>query len=366
MVLLIFRLVFLIVGAGGGYYAVNIFLADYLKVDSLFLLIDLIAGIIIFAVIGFFVGDFVGKRIIKDVSAVDKKVKEIPGNNLIIGIIGLTTGILLGLLVSLALRSIPFFGPFIPIFVVVIFSYAGIMLSLRNKQMIINIFRLSKKFKEEKEESSTDKTGSGEQKAIAKPKILDTSTIIDGRIADIVLTGFLEGNLVVPGFIVNELQGIADSSDNLRRIRGRTGLDILQKLQDNKNLHITIFERDYAHLGNVDLKLIALAKELDGDIVTSDFNLNKVAKLKGINVLNINDLSNAVKMIILPGEKMSIEIVKEGKEKDQGIAYLDDGTMIVVEGGRQLLGKIIEITITGILQTPAGRMIFSKISTNGE
>src|SRR5450830_374038 len=148
MVLLIFRLVFLIVGAGGGYYAVNTFLADYLKGDSL-LLINLIAGIIIFAVIGFFVGDFVGKRIIKDVSAVDKKVKEIPGNNLIIGIIGLTTGILLGLLVSLALRSIPFVGPFIPIFLVVIFSYVGIMLSLRNKQMIINVFRLSKRFKEE-------------------------------------------------------------------------------------------------------------------------------------------------------------------------------------------------------------------------
>ncbi|MHB1347144.1 MAG: PIN domain-containing protein [Candidatus Humimicrobiaceae bacterium] len=364
MILLIFRLVFLIVGAGGGYYAVNTFLVDYLNGNFL-LLTGRISGIIIFAIIGFFIGDFVGKRIIKDVTAVDQKVKEIPGNNLIIGIIGLTTGIILGLLVSLALRSIPFVGPFIPILLVVIFSYVGIMLSLRNKQVIINIFRLSKRFKEEKEDIQPDTKGHGGYVSISKPKILDTSAIIDGRIADIILTGFLEGDLVVPGFIVNELQGVADSSDNLRRLRGRTGLDILQKLQDNKKLHIAILEKDYTGLDSVDSKLIALAKELDGDLVTSDFNLNKVARLKGINVLNINDLSNAVKMIILPGEKMDIEVIKEGKEKDQGIAYLDDGTMIVVEGGKNLLGRTIEVIITGILQTPAGRMIFSKISTNG-
>jgi uncharacterized protein YacL len=365
MILLIFRMVFLIVGAGGGYYVVNTFLTDYL-VGNFWLLTGRIVGIIIFALIGFFIGDFVGKRIIKDVSAIDEKVKEIPGNNLIIGVIGMTSGILLGLLVSLALRSIPFVGPFIPIFLVVIFSYVGILLSLRNKQMIINIFRLSKRFKEEKEESQADKKGSECSNVVSKPKILDTSTIIDGRISDIILTGFLEGTLIVPGFVVNELQGVADSSDNLRRLKGRTGLDILQKLQDNKKLNISIFEKDYTSLDNVDAKLIALAKELNGDLVTSDFNLNKVAKLKGINVLNINDLSNAVKMIILPGEKLNVEIIKEGKEKDQGVAYLDDGTMIVVEGGKGMLGRTKEIVITGILQTPAGRMIFSKISTNGE
>ncbi|MCL4416406.1 MAG: TRAM domain-containing protein [Actinobacteria bacterium] len=365
MILLIFRLVFLIVGAGGGYYLVNTFLTDYLNNSGL-LLIGRIVGIIIFSIIGFFIGNFIGKKIIKDVSSVNEKVREIPGNNLIIGIIGLTTGIVLGLLVSFALRSIPFVGPFIPIFVVLIFSYAGIMLSLRNKQMIINVLKLGKGFKDEKDENLNEKNKADKNHAISKPKILDTSTIIDGRIADIIMTGFLEGDLIIPGFIVNELQGIADSSDNLKRIRGRTGLDILQKLQDNKKLHIAIVEKDYPKQDTVDSKLIALARELDGDIVTSDYNLNKVAKLKGIKVLNINDLSNSVKMIILPGEKMDVEIIKEGKEKDQGVAYLDDGTMIVIEGGRNLLGKIIEITITGILQTPAGRMIFSKISTNGE
>jgi len=365
MILLIFRLVFFIVGAGGGYYLVNTFLTDYLNNSGL-LLTGRMVGIIIFSIAGFFIGNFVGKKIIKDVSAVDEKVREIPGNNLIIGIIGLTTGIVLGLLVSLALRSIPFVGPFIPIFVVLIFSYAGIMLALRNKQMIINIFKLGKRFRDERDENPRERHRAEKYNIVLKPKILDTSAIIDGRIADIINTGFLEGDLIIPGFIVNELQAIADSSDNLKRIRGRTGLDILQKLQDNKKLHITIIEKDYPKQDTVDTKLMVFARELDGDIVTSDFNLNKVAKLKGIKVLNINDLSNAVKMIILPGEKMDVEIIKEGKEKDQGVAYLDDGTMIVVEGGKSLLGKIIEITITGILQTPAGRMIFSKISTNGE
>jgi uncharacterized protein YacL len=189
--------VFLIVSSGGGYYIVNTFLADYLNGNFL-LLTGSISGILIFALIGFFIGDFVGKRIIKDVSAVDKKVKEIPGNNLIIGIIGLTAGIILGLLVSIALRSIPFAGPFIPIIIVVIFSYAGIMLSLRNKQMIINIFRLGNKLKEEKEDNPNpvNRTEHEGHISINKPKILNTSTIIDSRIADIILTGFLEGDLI--------------------------------------------------------------------------------------------------------------------------------------------------------------------------
>lgn len=365
MVLLIFRLVFLIVGAGGGYYIVNTFLTDYLGGNNL-LLIGRITGIMIFSVTGFFIGDYTGKKIIKDVSTVDKKVRDIPGNNLIIGVIGLTAGVVLGLLVSLALRSIPFVGPFIPILVVVVFSYVGIMLSLKNKQMLTNIFKFSKRFKEESENPKKDILNVDKYDKVSKPKIIDTSSIIDGRISDIILTGFLEGALIVPGFVVNELQQIADSSDNLKRMRGRTGLDILHKLQDIKNLYITILEKDFTDIDNVDSKIILLAKELNGEIITCDYNLNKVAKLKGVNALNINDLSNAVKMIIHPGEKMSIEIIKEGKEKDQGVAYLDDGTMIVVEGGKDLLGKIVEVIITGILQTSAGRMIFSKISTNGD
>lgn len=360
MILLIFKVVFLIVGAGAGYYLVNIFLTDYLKGN--FLLIGQIVGIIIFAFLGYLFGTLIGRRIIKDVTEIDRRVKNIPGNNLIIGLVGLTTGIVLGLLVSVALRAIPFAGIFIPIFVVLIFSYAGIILALRNKELLVTIFKLNKKDKEYAGISDKEK---GSQKTDAKPKILDTSSIIDGRIADIIIAGFIEGEIIIPGFIVNELQSIADSSDNLKRLKGRSGLDILQKLRDNKNLNISFLEKDFTDKNSVDSKLILLAKELEAVIVTSDYNLNKVARLKGIIVLNINDLQNALKLIVFPGERMKVEVIKEGKEKEQGVAYLEDGTMIVIEGGKKLVGREIEILITGILQTPAGRMIFSK-AANGE
>jgi len=363
MILLIFKVVFLIVGASAGYYLVNIFLIDYLKGN--FLLIGQIVGIVIFAFLGYLFGKLIGNRIIRDVSEVDKKVKNIPGNNLIIGLLGLTTGIILGLLVSMALKSIPFVGIFIPIFVVLVFSYAGIILALRNKELIVSILKLNKKDKYDNESLgllNKDNINNGFK---ARPKIFDTSSIIDGRIADILLAGFIEGSIIIPGFIVNELQSIADSSDNLKRIKGRSGLDLLQKLRDNKNMDIVFLEKDFPNQSSVDSKLLMLAKEIDACIVTSDYNLNKVAKLKGITVLNINDLQNALKLIVFPGEKMKVEIIKEGKEKEQGIAYLEDGTMIVIEGGKRLVGKEIEILITGILQTPAGRMIFSKMA-NGE
>ena len=363
MVLLIFKVVFLIVGAGAGYYLVNIFLTDYLIGN--FLLIGQFVGIIIFAFLGYLFGTLIGKRIIKDVTEIDRQVKNIPGNNLIIGFLGLTTGIILGLLVSVALRSIPFVGTFIPIFVILVFSYAGIILALRNKKLLVMIFRLNKKEKPEKENTDIPETEIDIKRIKAKPKILDTSSIIDGRIADIIMAGFIEGEIIIPGFIVNELQGIADSSDNLKRLKGRSGLDILQKLRDNKKLNIKFLESDFPEKNTVDSKLILLAKELEAVIVTSDYNLNKVAKLKGITVLNINDLQNALKLIVFPGEKMKVEVIKEGKEKEQGIAYLEDGTMIVIESGKRLVGKEVNILITGILQTPAGRMIFSKVA-NGE
>ncbi|MDD3519731.1 MAG: hypothetical protein PHU65_00655 [Actinomycetota bacterium] len=363
MVLLIFKVVFLIVGAGAGYYLVNIFLTDYLKGN--FLLIGQFVGIIFFAFLGYLFGTLIGRRIIKDVTEIDKRVKDIPGNNLIIGLLGLTTGIVLALLVSIALRSIPFVGIFIPIFLVLVFSYAGIILALRNKELLVTIFKLNKKEKSEKGYIDIQGKAKSIDRVNAKPKLLDTSSIIDGRIADIIIAGFIEGEIIIPGFIVNELQGIADSSDNLKRLKGRSGLDILQRLRDNKKLNIKFLEKDFAENNSVDSKLILLAKELEAIIVTSDYNLNKVANLKGIAVLNINDLQNALKLVVLPGEKMKVEVIKEGKEKEQGVAYLEDGTMIVIEGGKRLVGKEIDILITGILQTPAGRMIFSK-AANGE
>jgi uncharacterized protein YacL len=191
-------------------------------------------------------------------------------------------------------------------------------------------------------------------------KILDTSVVIDGRIADICETGFLDGTLVIPHFVLRELQQVADSADTLKRNRGRRGLDILQRIQKMAGINVQFVENDYPQVREVDMKLIELAKELDAKIVTNDFNLNKVAQLRGVEVLNINELANALKPVYLPGETMKVFILKEGKEFNQGIAYLDDGTMVVVDNARKMIGKTVESSVTSVLQTTAGKMIFGR------
>jgi uncharacterized protein YacL len=192
-------------------------------------------------------------------------------------------------------------------------------------------------------------------------KVLDTSVIIDGRIADVAETGFLTGTLIIPQFILRELQQVADSPDSSKRQRGRRGLDMLNRLQNNSSLDIQIVETDFPSVREVDLKLIELGKQLDAVIVTNDFNLNKVAQLRGVNVLNINELANALKPVVLPGEAMRVFILKEGKEYNQGVAYLDDGTMVVVDNARRLIGKNADIAVTSVLQTTAGKMIFGRL-----
>ena len=192
-------------------------------------------------------------------------------------------------------------------------------------------------------------------------KILDTSVIIDGRIADVAETGFLTGSLIIPQFILRELQQVADSPDSSKRQRGRRGLDMLNRLQNNSSLDIQIIETDFPAVREVDLKLIELGKQLDAVIVTNDFNLNKVSQLRGVSVLNINELANALKPVVLPGEAMRVFILKEGKEYNQGVAYLDDGTMVVVDNARRLIGKNADIAVTSVLQTTAGKMIFGRL-----
>ncbi len=192
-------------------------------------------------------------------------------------------------------------------------------------------------------------------------KILDTSVIIDGRIADVAETGFLGGSLIIPHFILNELQQVADSADSSKRQRGRRGLDMLQRLRNNSKLDVQIVETDFPAIKEVDLKLIELGTQLDAVIVTNDFNLNKVAQLRGVPVLNINELANALKPVVLPGEAMRVFILKEGKEYNQGVAYLDDGTMVVVDNARRLIGKTADIAVTSVLQTTAGKMIFGRL-----
>ena len=194
-----------------------------------------------------------------------------------------------------------------------------------------------------------------------KSKILDTSVIIDGRIADITETGFIEGPLIIPQFILNELQHIADSSDSIKRTRGKRGLEVLHHIQKQADVDVRIVDRDYPAVKEVDSKLIELAKEVSGKIITNDSNLNKVAELQGIEVLNINELANSIKPVVLPGEEINVKILKEGKEMGQGVAYLDDGTMIVVDNGRKQMGKTIDVVVTSVLQTPAGRMIFARL-----
>jgi uncharacterized protein YacL len=235
---------------------------------------------------------------------------------------------------------------FLQILVMLLMAYVGLAVGA-NKGDLLNLAALGGIF-------------GGEKQSKKSYKILDTSVIIDGRIADIAETGFLDGTIVTPQFVLRELQLVADSADSLKRNRGRRGLDILQRLQKIPTLTIQIVEDDFPAVREVDLKLIELAKVYEGKIITNDFNLNKVAQLQGVQVLNINELANSLKPIVLPGETMRVFILKEGKEYNQGVAYLDDGTMVVVDNARKMIGKTIDVSVTSVLQTTAGKMIFGK------
>jgi uncharacterized protein YacL len=229
--------------------------------------------------------------------------------------------------------------------VLLVFPYLGIVMGARKGEWL-QPARMAALFRD-----------TGPQK---RYRILDTSVIIDGRIADICETGFLDGTLVIPQFVLKELQLVADSADSLKRNRGRRGLDILQKIQKMSGLDVAISDIDFPDVREVDLKLIELARTLQGKIVTNDFNLNKVAQLRGVDVLNINELANSLKPVVLPGEFMKVFILKEGKEYNQGVAYLDDGTMVVVDNARRMISKNIDIVVTSVLQTTAGKMIFGR------
>jgi uncharacterized protein YacL len=235
---------------------------------------------------------------------------------------------------------------FIKLFILFLMTYVGLVVGA-NKGDLLNLSALGGIF-------------GGERPTKKTYKILDTSVVIDGRIADICETGFLDGILVIPHFVLRELQQVADSADTLKRNRGRRGLDILQRIQKMAGITVQFVENDYPQIREVDMKLIELAKELDAKIVTNDFNLNKVAQLRGVEVLNINELANALKPVYLPGETMKVFILKEGKEFNQGIAYLDDGTMVVVDNARKMIGKTVDSSVTSVLQTTAGKMIFGK------
>jgi uncharacterized protein YacL len=282
------------------------------------------------------------------------RLRAVSLKRLIGAVIGSILGICGAYLFSLVIRNSIAPGPtqsFLQLFVMLLMAYVGLIVGA-GKGDLLNLAALGGIF-------------GGEKQSKRSYKILDTSVIIDGRIADIAETGFLDGIIVIPQFVLRELQLVADSADSMKRNRGRRGLDILQRIQKIATLTIQIVEDDFPAVREVDLKLIELAKVYEGKIVTNDFNLNKVAQLQGVQVLNINELANSLKPIVLPGEIMKVFILKEGKEYNQGVAYLDDGTMVVCDNARKMIGKNVDISVTSVLQTTAGKMIFGKFDERG-
>ena len=281
----------------------------------------------------------------------EQTLRTMPITDVIVGVFGLVVSLLIAYLITTAFRgviTIPWLELAVSCVIYLILADLGWTVAVKRRGEIGALI-LRRKGREAEG-----------QKAV-EHKILDTNVLIDGRIFDICKTGFIEGTLVIPGFVLRELQHIADSADALKRNKGRRGLDILNRIQKELDIPVVIDERDYENALEVDNKLLKLAVDLKGIIVTNDYNLNKVADVHNIRVLNINDLANAVKPVLAAGEELSLLVVKEGKEAGQGVGYLDDGTMIVIEGGRAYVGKEAQVTVTSILQTSAGRMIFAKV-----
>ncbi len=311
-----------------------------------------VLGAIIFFVLTFWFVD----SLVQFIKLVEEKIIKAPVTDVLFGTIGLIFGLVVAFLIQIPLNNIRLtaVNTVLPLFIYLFLGYFGFRILFKKRDEVISLFTSRNKDKKrDSEEDPVEATG----KSL---KILDTSVIIDGRIADICQTGFLEGTLVIPQFVLEELQHIADSSDVLKRNRGRRGLDILNKVQKELYIKVEIYEGDFEEISEVDSKLVKLAKLVSGVVVTNDFNLNKVCELQGVSVLNINDLANAVKPIVLPGEELKVQVIKDGKEHNQGVGYLDDGTMIVVEDGRGHIGKTIDVVVTSVLQTSAGRMIFAK------
>ncbi len=350
----IIHLFFIITGGTVGY----LYFSDMLQLlgitETVWYTTDyfgIVVGALVFFLISVFSVDFV----LEVLRWIEEGLVKIPVIDLLSGTFGLIVGLLVAYLINISLQefSLKIISEIIPLFLTIIIGYLGFQVGFRRREEFMTLFTLPRRDKAKKDEGK-------EKGPQLKPKILDTSVIIDGRIADICQTGFLEGTLVIPQFVLEELQHIADSSDVLKRNRGRRGLDILNRIQKELEVEVDIYEGDFEDIQEVDSKLVKLAQKMNGIVVTNDFNLNKVCDLQGVQVLNINDLANAVKPVVLPGEELVVQVIKDGKEHHQGIAYLDDGTMIVVEEGRDYIGKTIEVLITSVLQTSAGRMIFAK------
>lgn len=356
----IIRCIFTLIGLISGYiisgvllniqFITNIsFLSKTTGVISFRIILTLLIGIILY-----FISPSIYDSALKSIDYIEKYLQRFSATEIIYGIIGALISLVITSLIGLPLNNIELFGlgPILFVLLNLIFAIIFASVFIEKRESISNVLSNLKK------NSIREKKSKGSIKS--NPKVLDTSVIIDGRIFDICQTGFIEGPLVIPNFVLDELRHISDSADSLKRNRGRRGLDILNKIQKELEIETQIWEGDFPEIQEVDSKLLKLAQTLRGRVITNDFNLNKVAEFQGVPVLNINELANAIKPIALPGEEMVVAVVKEGKEFTQGIGYLDDGTMIVVEDGRKYMGEQITVIVTSVLQTAAGRMIFAK------
>ena len=322
----------------------------------------LIFGTLLGVIIGYLISSFILKQGLVIAKRLERILTHIPNQELIAGTIGLLFGLIIANLIGVAFNQVPIIGPYIPIILSAIFGYSGLKIMARKGPEMYNNYVQQWSGEVPKKTSrfkmfSTHKS----DKTTSTPKLLDTSVIIDGRIKELCNTGFIEGPLMVPLFVLNELQIISDSADATKRNRGRRGLDILKEMQDANKVAIEVIEDDYDDLTEVDSKLMRLALDKQWKLMTNDFNLNKVARVQGIEVLNLNELANVLKPALIAGEWIRVQIMKEGKEVHQGVAYLDDGTMIVVEDGKPYVGQTVEVMVTSILQTSAGRMIFARV-----
>lgn len=357
------RLMLVIAGILGGF---SFMFLGREQVVELLALADHWAVTLLILTIGSIIGGIVGFLFFPFVTWIEGRLARTAFIDILLGAVGLISGLLIAALLGMIFGEIPLFGGLIQILSAVTFGYLGITVTTRKREEVGE--SLSSIFSRSacKEQAAAAAAAAiPEYSGVNGPKILDTSVIIDGRIADIVKAGFVEGSLVVPSFVLEELRHIADSSDVLKRNRGRRGLDILNRIQKEIGADVRIYEKD-VDAPEVDSKLLKLARTLGGKVVTNDFNLNKVAELQGVMVLNINELANAVKPVVLPGEEMTVLVVKDGKEPGQGVGYLDDGTMIVVDSGKRYMGDTINVLVTSVLQTAAGRMIFAKPKTSLE
>ncbi|MHC6178355.1 PIN domain-containing protein [Clostridium sp. JNZ X4-2] len=327
----------------------------YLSNGPIKRILFLIVLTILFGIIMFLISPWINSIIMRVMDYIEKSLQKLPATEILFGVVGALIGLLVSAVFLDLLSKVPIVGVILAVVVAVLMAAIGANIAIRKREEVMSLLS---NIGSRRLQGTKEKKNRNEHKGY--PKVLDTSVIIDGRIFDICQTGFVEGPLVIPNFVLAELRHIADSSDGLKRTRGRRGLDILNKIQKELNIDVMIYEKDFPDIGEVDSKLLKLSQVLNGKVVTNDYNLNKVAEFQGVPVLNINELANAVKPVVLPGEEMNVQIIKDGKESGQGIAYLDDGTMIVIEGGKKSIGETKDVVVTSVLQTAAGRMIFAR------